>query len=216
MCAAVRQVTSPRLTLLSSSHCRLGAPRADTGDADRAPSRERVVEPAERGRPHRACAGRAVDARAGRVVCAAVRRVMSPRLVLSLSHLPARLYQSRHRRRRASDPPNERAVVSTERRQPRRACAGRSVDARARRVVCAAVRRVTSPHLCLSHRRLGSVRADTGDVERAPSRERVVALTERRRPRRACAGRSVDARAGRVVCAAVRRMTSPRLVLSLL
>jgi hypothetical protein len=38
----VGRVTSPRL-LLSSSHRRPGSIRADTGDAERAPSRERVV-----------------------------------------------------------------------------------------------------------------------------------------------------------------------------
>ena len=52
-----------------------------------------------------------------------------------------------------------------------------------------------------SHRRLGSVRADAGDAERAPSRERVVVPTERRRPRRACTERAVDTRACRVSCA---------------
>ena len=69
-----------------------------------------------------------------------------------------------------------------------------------RAAVRAAVRRVTSPRLILlfsSHRRLGSLRADTGDAERAPSRERVDAPTERRRSRRACAGRTADARARR-------------------
>ena len=104
------------LLLLSSSLRRLGSLRADTGDADRAPSRERVVESAERRRPRRSCAGRAVDARTRTAVCAAVRRVTSPRLIL----------------------------------------------------------------LSSSHRRLGSPRAETGDADRAPSRERIVEPTERR------------------------------------
>ena len=51
--------------------------------------------------------------------------------------------------------------------------------------------------LSSSHRRLGSLRTDTGDAERAPSLERVVAPAKRRRPRRARAGRTVDARARR-------------------
>ena len=91
--------------------------------------------------------------------------------------------------------------MPTERRRPRRACADRAVDTRARRVVCA-VCRVTSPRLSCSpasHRRFGSVRADTGDAERAPSRERVVVPTKRRRPRRACADRAADTRARRRV-----------------
>ena len=73
--------------------------------------------------------------------------------------------------------------------------------------MCAVVSRVTSPRLLLSssHRRLGSVRADAGDAERAPSRERVVVPTERRRPRRAYADRAVDTRSRRVVCAVVCR-----------
>ena len=62
------------------------------------------------------------------------------------------------------------------------------------------------------HRRFGSVRADTGDAERAPSRDRVVVQTERRRPRRACADRAVvDTRARHVACA-VCRVTSPHLL----
>jgi len=39
---------SPRLVLLSSSHRQFGSLRADTGDAERVPSRERVVAPAKR------------------------------------------------------------------------------------------------------------------------------------------------------------------------
>ena len=169
--------------------------------------------PTERRRPRRACADRAVDTRARRVVCA-VCRVTSPRLLLSASH--RRFGSVRADTGDAERAPSrERVVVPTERRRPRRACADRAVDTRARRVVCAVVCRVTSPRLLLSssHRRLGSVRADTGDAERAPSRERVVVPTERRRPRRACADRAVDTRARRVVCA-VCRVTSPRLLRS--
>ena len=192
---AVCRVTSPRL-LLSASHRRFGSVRAGTGDVERAPSRERVVVPTERRRPRRACADRAVDTHARRAVCA-VCRVTSPRLLLSASH---RRFGSV--RAGTGDveraPSRERVVVPTERRRPRRACADRAVDTHARRAVCA-VCRVTSPRLLLSasHRRFGSVRAGTGDVERAPSRERVVVPTERRRPRRACADRAVDTRARR-------------------
>ena len=198
VCAAVRRVTSPRLILLSSSHCRLGSLRAETGDADRAPSRESVVEPTERRRLHRACAGRTADARARRHV----RRRASGDITAShpalLVALPARLSQSRDRRRRSSAEP--RGVVEpTERRRLPRACAGRTADARARR----RVRRrasVTSPRLILlssSHCRLGSLRAETGDADRAPSRESVVEPTERRRLHRACAGRTADVHARR-------------------
>ena len=72
--------------------------------------------------------------------------------------------------RQARAPSRERVVVPTERRRLRRACADRAVDTRARRDVCA-VSRVTSPRLLLSasHRRFGSVRAGTGDAERAPA-----------------------------------------------
>ena len=107
-------------------------------------------------------------------------------------------------------PSRERVVVPTERRRPRRACADRAVDTHARRVVCA-VCRVTSPRLLLSasHRRFGSVRAGTGDVERAPSRERVVVPTERRRPRRACADRAVDTRTRRFVRRVSSDITTP-------
>ena len=106
--------------------------------------------------------------------------------------------------------------MSTECRRPLFPCAGRSVDARAGRVACAAVRRVMSPRLVflLSHRRLGSIGADTGDAERAPSCERAAASTGCRRRRRVCAGRFVGTLARRVVCAAMRRVTSFRLVLS--
>ena len=120
------------------------------------------------------------------------------------------------RRRRRAAPSRERVVVPTERHRLCRACVDRAVDTRARRVVCAVVSRVTSPRLLLSssRRRLGSVRANTGDAERAPSRERVVVPTGRHRPCRVCADRAVDTRARRVVCAVVYQVTSPRLLLS--
>jgi hypothetical protein len=72
--------------------------------------------------------------------------------------------------------------------------------------------RVTTPRLLLSasHRRFGSVRADTGDAKRALSRKRVVVPFECCRPFRTCADRAVDTRARRFVCA-VCRVTSPRL-----
>ena len=154
--------------VLCSSHRRLGSLRADTGDAERVPRCTRVVVPTERRRSRRACAGRAADARARRVVCASVRRVTSPRLIL-LSSSHRRLGSLRADTGDAERAPSrERVVAPTERRRSRRACAGRTADARARRVVCASVRRVTSPRLILlssSHRRLGSLRADTGDAE---------------------------------------------------
>ena len=62
------------------------------------------------------------------------------------------------------------------------------------------------------HRRLGSVRAEAGDVERAPGRERVVLLTERRRPL-SCAHRSIPSKHAprrAAVAAVVWRVTSPR------
>ena len=74
----------------------------------------------------------------------------------------------------------------------RRTCAPRRVRRRASSDITAAL-------LSLSHRRLGSGRADTsvaerradtGDAERATSRELVVESTGRRRPCRACAGHS--------------------------
>ena len=100
-------MTSPRL-LLSSSHRRLGSVRADTGDAERAPSRERVVVPTERRRPRRACAGRAVDARARRRVR---RRASSDITALSFCCSPSsppqlrNCHGSRHLRRRANAEP---------------------------------------------------------------------------------------------------------------
>ena len=104
--------------------------------------------------------------------------------------------------------------MPTERRRPRRACAERAVDIRGRPAVCEMCR-VTSPRLLsfASHRRFGSVRADTGNAERAPSRERVVVPTACRRSRRACAERAVDIRGRPAVCAMC-RVTSPRLLSS--
>ena len=64
-----------------------------------------------------------------------------------------------------------------------------------RAAVCAAVRRVTSPRLlrCIAGSAL-SEPAPATPAERAPSRERVVVPTVRRRLRRACADRAVDTR----------------------
>ena len=133
------------------------------------------------------------------VVCAVVCRLTSPRLLLSLSH--RRFGSSRADAGNAERAPSrERAVVPTERRRPRRACADRAVDTYARRVVCA-VCRVTLPRILRPalHRRFGYVRAGTGDTKRGPSRERVVVPTERCRFRRACADRAADTRARRRV-----------------
>ena len=47
LCVVVRGCVWSRL-LLSSSHRRLGSVRADAGGAERAPSRERGIVPAER------------------------------------------------------------------------------------------------------------------------------------------------------------------------
>ena len=124
VCAAVRRVTSPCLIILSLSHRRLGSLRADTGDAERAPSRERVVAPTERRRSRRACAGRTADARARR----RVRRrascdITAPRYSRLVAS-PARLSQSRHRRRRASAEP--RASRRADRAPPISSCVRRS------------------------------------------------------------------------------------------
>ena len=72
------------------------------------------------------------------------------------------------------------------------------------------------------HRRLGSVRADAGDVEQAPGRKRVILLTERRRPcqrhrpRRARADCVVVLGVRRSGRTAERRPTSPSRSASLL
>ena len=206
VCAAVRRVTSPRLVLF----CRTaglapsepvrrrrasGEPRASRR-ADRAPSTPSCVRWPF---PRRTCAS-----------CRVRRRASSDHTARRLICRTAEMALSEPTPAAETSAEPKRVVVSTERRRPRRACAGRSLDARARRVVCVAVRRVTSLRLVLllSHRWLGCIRADPGDVERAPSRERVVVSTEHRRRRRACTGRAVDARARRVVCAAVRRVAS--------
>ena len=67
---------------------------------------------------------------------------------------------------------------------------------------------MTSPRLPSSlHRRLGSARADAGDVERAPSRDGVLVPTGRRRPCPACAVRLVGACEGFAMRAVVRQDT---------
>ena len=135
--------------------------------AERAPSRERVVVPTERRRLRRACADRAVDTRTRtrRVVCA-VCRVTSPRLLRCIAG--SALSEPTPATPAERAPSRERVVVPTERRRLCRACADRAVDTRTRtrRVVCA-VCRVTSPRLLRCDRRLGSVRANTGDARRA-------------------------------------------------
>ena len=192
---AVCRVTSPRLILLSSSHRRLGSLRADTGDAERAPSRERVVLLTERRRPRQACDETTLpadtsapeDTQHDAVVqpgASAPTRAQPPSLLVAS---PARLCQSRHRRR----PPSERRAASESSCRPSaddlvvRAPIAPSTRAR-RRVVCA-VCRVTSPRLlrCIAGSALSEPTPMT-PAERAPSRERVVVPTEHRRPRRAC------------------------------
>ena len=159
--------------LCVASPVRLYQSRHRRGEAERAPSRERVVVPTEHGRPRRACVDRAVVTRAFSVACAVVCRVTSPCLLLSASH--RRFGSVRADTGNAERAPSrERVVVPTECRRPRRACAERAVDRRARRVVCAVVCRMTSPCLLLSasHRRFGSIRADTGAAK--PSERRAV------------------------------------------
>ena len=148
------------------------------------------------------------EANARRAVHAAVCRVASQSLPYSLLRLLGSIRASSGDAERA--PSREKfVVVPIVRCGPRRTRANCFVDARAHRAARAAVHRVASPRLsCSSDRRLSSVRACAGDAEPAPSRERVVVPTERRRPRRARADRFVDARAPRAARAAVRRVTS--------
>ena len=264
VCAAVRRVTSPRLVILASLHRQLGSLRADTGDAGRAPSRERVVAPTERRRSRRACAGRTVDARARRRVrrrasCDITAPLTAPHYSLLVTS-PARLSQSRHRRRRASAEPRARrrcdrapptsSIVrrsrpsrrppsqpvttqssmqdATAHRASARYRAGSleptrrlraSAAPRARRCcdrappTSSCVRRsrrrktrglVTPPNSVDATAPCGrsaalpatapALLSRHGDGERAPRREHVVAATERRRPRRACAGLVVGKR----------------------
>ena len=124
------------------------------------------------------------------------RTLCTPRLrpcCCSASHRAGSLEPTR--RRRASAAPRARRSA-TERRRPRRACAGlvvgkreglvtppNSVDVTAPCGRCAALP-ATAPALLSRH----------GDGERAPRREPGVAATERRRPRRACAGLVVGKR----------------------
>ena len=169
-CRRRRRRTYPPLSL---ANCQ----GVDVDDAGRARSRERVIVTTERRRPHRACAGRcATHVRA--VVCAAVHRVAYCDRASAESL--ARLRQSRHRRRRASDEP--RASRCDDRAPLTSSCVRRS----SRRRTCApwrgtAVCRVTPLRLVLSalHCRLGFARADTGDAERALRCKRAVS-TERR------------------------------------
>ena len=184
---------------------------ASAGDAERAPRRERVVVPTEhRRRPRPACAGLVVDARALRVVRAAVCRVTLPRLSSSSHRRLGSVRAGTGGTERA--PSRERDVVTAKRHRPCGARVGMFVDARVRPVIRAAACQVIPPRLpSSSHRWFSSVRAGAGGAERALSRDHVVVPTERRRPCRARADLVVGARAHRVVRAAVCRVTSPRL-----
>ena len=148
------------------------------------------------------CAGRSVNARARRRLRRrASSDITAPPALLVAS--PARLYQSRHRRRRASAEP--RASRRADRAPPTSSCVRRSFHRRTC-APCRVHRRasidITAPLLSSSHRRLGSIRADTGDAERAPSRERLVVPTERRRPGPGlCSGRRVAPTSGILVAA---------------
>ena len=97
-------------------------------------------------------------------------------------------------------PRREHVVAATERRRPRRACAGLVVGKRAGLVTPPNSADVTAP--CGRSAALPATApallSRHGDGERAPRREHVVAATERRRPRRACAGLVVGKRAGLV------------------
>ena len=192
VCAAVRRVTSPRLILPSSSHRRLGSLRAGTGDAERAPSRERVVAPAERRRPRRACAGRTVDARARRRVRRrASSDITAPRPALLVAW-PARLLSEP-----APATPSARRAASEPSRRPSAAdlIAHAPVvpSTHVRAAVCAAVRRVTSPcpvllsspaRLSQSRRRRSRASADPRTslrTDRAPLASSCVRPSYRRR-----------------------------------
>ena len=198
---ASSDITAPHPVLLVASPARLSQSRHRRRRASAEP---RASRRADRAPPTSSCVRRSRRRHThthSRVVCA-VCRVTSPRLLRCIAG--SALSEPTPATPAERAPSRERVVVPTERRRPRRACADRAVDTRARRVVCAVVCRVTSPRLLLSssHRRLGSVRADAGDAERAPSRERVVVPTERRRPRRACADRAVDTRTRTLVSCA--------------
>ena len=92
--------TSPNVTRVTTPVRRSGNAerRADTGNAERAPSRERVVESTERRRPCRACAGRT---RRTSAPCRVRRRASSDVCASGDAASPARFWQSRHRRCRA-------------------------------------------------------------------------------------------------------------------
>ena len=154
---------------------------------------------------------------------AAVRRVTSPRLPSS-SHRasPARLCQSRRRRRRAGVEP--RALRRADRVPPTSPCAHRSFR-RCTRAQCRARRRALIDITALSFRcsprhrsprqlRL-ILRADACDAKRAPSRERVgVSIVHR--ARRARNDRVSDGRSSRAGRAAAWRATSLPAALLLL
>ena len=146
--AAVRRVTSPRLS--SSSHRRLGSVRAGAGDAERASSRERVVE-ADRAPPTTSCACRSLRLRT-HAPCRARRRasddIPAPALFVAS---PARLCQSRRRRRRASA--ESRRSPRADRAPPTLPCVRRSLSRRMRGL-CYARRRasgdLTTPALLVA------------------------------------------------------------------
>jgi len=120
----VCRVTSPRLL-----RCIAGSALSEptpAKPAERAPSRGLVVVPTERRRPLRRCADRAVDTRTRtrRVVrCRASNDITAPHSALLFAS-PARLSQSRHRRRRASAEP--RAGRRADRAPPTSSCMRRS------------------------------------------------------------------------------------------
>ena len=106
--------TSPNVTRVTPPARRSGDAerRADIGDAERATSRERAVESTEHRRPCRACAGRM---RRSCAPCRVRRRASSDVCASSDVASPARLWQSRHQRRRAQSRrrrPSERRAAS--------------------------------------------------------------------------------------------------------
>ena len=157
--------------------------------------------PTERRRLRSACADRAVDTRERRVVCAVVCRVTSPRLLLSSSLVasPARLCQSRRRRRRASAEP--RASRRADRAPPTSSCVRRSCR-RHTRAPCRVRRRVSSDitappallvaspaRLCQSRRRRRRASAEpraSRRADRAPPTSSCVRRSCRRHTRAPC------------------------------
>ena len=209
----VRRVSSD-ITAPLALHRRLGSVRADTGDARRASAEPRASRRADRAPPTLSCVRRSRRRHThthSRVACA-VCRVTSPRLLRCIAG--SALSEPTPATPAERAPSRERVVVPTERRRPCRACADRAVDTasapfRVRRVSSD----ITAP-LALLVASAGSALSEPPPAtpERAPSRERVVVPTERRRPCRACADRAVDTQARRFECA-VCRVTSPRLLL---